>query len=225
MSVDTATGYSEEDYLLISGIQHFSFCRRQWALMYIEGYWENNFYTTDGELKHQRAHDPFLSEKRGDIVTTGDMPVFSRKLGISGKCDIVEFVKDDGGVTLHGRNGRWLPYPVEYKRGSPKIIDADRLQLCAQAICLEEMLLCPKIMYAYIFYNEPRRRETIPLTDELRKSVAAYFSEMRSYYDRRYTPRVKRKKSCDSCSLKDICLPGMPSSENVGAYIDRNLRD
>jgi len=225
LSANTATEYNEEDFLLISGIQHFSFCRRQWALIYIESCWDENYYTTDGGLMHKRAHDKLLSEKRKDIITTGDMPVFSRKLGVNGKCDIVEFTKDNNGIELRGRSGRWLPCPVEYKRGSPKIIDADRLQLCAQAICLEEMLLCPKIENAYIFYGEPRRRENVPLCDELRTNVAEMFGEMHSYYERRYTPRVKQKKSCSLCSLKDKCLPELPSPGSVKNYIEENLRE
>jgi CRISPR-associated exonuclease Cas4 len=174
---------------------------------------------------HERAHDSYLSEKRGDIITTGDMPVFSRRLGITGKCDIVEFIRDENGVSLRGRDGNWIPRPVEYKRGSPKKTDADELQLCAQALCLEEMLLCPKIENAYIFYGEPRRRESVPLTDALREKVKSMFIEMRSYYDRRYTPRVKKSRICGACSLKDVCLPGMSPPDSVRGYIDSRLED
>jgi len=210
---------------MLSGIQHFAFCRRQWALIHIEGAWEDNHLTTDGTLKHKRAHNPFLSEKRKDIITTGDMPVHSRVMGISGKCDIVEFVRDDAGVNLHGRRGNWLPRPVEYKRGSPKISDIDRLQLCAQAMCLEEMLLCPTINTAYLFYGEIRRREEVPLGEPLREKVRAMFAEMHSYFQRRYTPRVKPNKACQSCSLKDVCLPKLPQPGSVAAYINNALQE
>lgn len=216
----------EGDYLQLSGIQHFSFCRRQWALIHIEEVWDENLRTVEGKLMHERAHDPFFSEKRGDTIITREMPVFSNTLGISGKCDIVEFHTDLNGVALHGRDGLWLPCPVEYKRGSPKVNDADRLQLCAQAICLEEMLLCREIEAAYLFYGETRRREAVELTLELRETARTMFAEMRDYFDRRHTPRVKMTKACNACSLKDTCLPRMPQKmSSVRQYIDETIRE
>jgi CRISPR-associated exonuclease Cas4 len=213
----------EDAYLQISGLQHFAFCRRQWALIHIEQAWEENLRTVEGKILHERAHDPFFSEKRGDTLVTREMPIQSHKMGVSGRCDIVEFHADAQGVALFGRAGLWSPCPVEYKRGSPKTNDADRLQLCAQALCLEEMLLCPTIDTAYLYYGETRRREKVPLTDALRESVRSSFAEMHQYYDRRYTPRVKRTKSCNACSLKDICLPRLPQSDSVRGYMDRAL--
>jgi len=217
--------YKEEDYLLLSGIQHFAFCRRQWALIHIENLWAENYLTMDGNIKHKRAHNPFLSEKRRDIIIVGEMPVHSRTMGISGQCDIVEFIQGDNGIPLHKRQGLWLPRPIEHKRGSPKISDIDRLQLCAQAMCLEEMLVCPTIQTAYLFYGETRRREEVALTPSLRENVKAMFEEMHSYFQRRHTPRVKASKACSSCSLKDICLPKLPSQGSVASYIERELRD
>jgi len=217
--------YDEDEYLLISGIQHFTFCRRQWALMYIETQWSENMYTVSGELMHTRAHDQSLTEKRGDIIVSHDMPVFSRSMQVRGKCDIVEFHRDDKGVSLIGREGLWLPCPVEYKRGKPKPHDADRLQLCAQAICLEEMLMCPEIKLAYLYYGETKRREAVLLDVELRNTVRTMFAEMRGYYERRYTPRVKRTKSCASCSLNDLCLPRLPPEGKVSVYINKALEE
>jgi CRISPR-associated exonuclease Cas4 len=208
-----------DDYLQISGIQHFSFCRRQWALIHIEQAWSENLRTVEGRLMHERAHDPFFREKRGNTIITREMPVFSNTLGVSGQCDIVEFHANPNGVALHGREGLWQPCPIEYKRGSPKVNDADRLQLCAQALCLEEMLLCPEIETAYLYYGETRRREAVALTEELRGAVRESFAEMRGYYERRYTPRVKMTKSCNACSLKDICLPRLPKATSVREYI------
>ena len=209
----------QEDYLQLSGIQHFAFCRRQWALIHIEQLWSDNVRTVSGSLMHERAHDPFFTEKRGDRLVSREMPVFSNTLAVSGQCDIVEFRADTAGVTLHGREGLWQPCPVEYKRGSPKVSDAARLQLCAQAMCLEEMLLCIPIETAYLYYGETRRREAVALTPELREEVSAMYKEMRGYADRGYTPRGKYSKSCNACSLKDICLPKMPKSDSVRAYI------
>jgi len=219
------TRIDESDYILLSGIQHFAFCRRQWALIEIEGVWDDNPLTMEGTLKHERAHDPMLSEKRKNIITVGEMPVHSHEMGVSGQCDIVEFIADENGVALYGRSGKWLPRPVEYKRGKPKTGDEDRLQLCAQAICLEEMLQCPQISTAYMFYWETRRREEVPLTGALRAKVKEYYAEMHGYFARKYTPRVKPSKACASCSLKNICLPKLPQPESVAAYIEKALRE
>jgi len=109
--------YEDEDFLTISGIQHFTFCRRRWALIFIECVWEDNEFTVEGTLMHERVHDPLITEKRGNLLTVRDMPVFSRILGIVGKCDVVEFRQDDAGVNIFGREGKWLTCPVEYKHG------------------------------------------------------------------------------------------------------------
>ena len=217
----------EDEFLLLSGIQHYAFCRRQWALIHIEDVWSENERTMSGKLMHEHAHDPHFTEKRGDLIIARDMPVVSQRLRISGKCDVVEFRRDDDrGISIFGRKGRWLPYPVEYKRGSPKVSDADRLQLCAQAVCLEEMLLCPPIEEAYLYYGETKRRELVPLTSELRNRVELLFSEMHELQTRGHTPRTKPSKSCKSCSLKDICLPKLPAADrSVSAYLDKELTD
>jgi len=217
--------FDEDEHLMLSGIQHFAFCRRQWALIHIESQWAENLYTVSGDLMHARAHNKSFTEKRGDVIIARGMPVFSRTLGISGKCDVVEFQRDDDGVALFGRDGLWVPCPVEYKRGKTKSHDADRLQLCTQAICLEEMLLCPEIKTAYLYYGETKRRESVPLDAELRENVRAMFAEMHDYYRRRHTPRVKRTKGCTSCSLKDSCLPKLPQEGHVATYIRKAIME
>ena len=131
--------YREEDFLQLSGLQHFAFCRRQWALIHIEQQWRENLRTVEGDLLHRRAHDEQARERRGDILILRGLSVASAALGISGKCDVVEFRADPGGISLRGEEGLWVPFPVEYKRGSPKPHRADELQLCAQAMCLEKM--------------------------------------------------------------------------------------
>ena len=123
------TEYAEDDYLMISGIQHFKFCRRQWALIHVEQQWAENEHTVTGELMHKKAHDPYLMEKRGDIIVVRSLPVASRELGISGQCDVVEFHKSEDGIKLHGHRGLYSVYPVEYKKGKPKITEEDRLLL------------------------------------------------------------------------------------------------
>lgn len=216
--------YEEEDFLQLSGIQHFDFCRRQWALAYIELQWQENVRTVEGKLLHEKAHDASLAEKRGDLIISRAMPVHSRELGISGECDIVEFHRSAEGITLHGREGLYQVIPVEYKRGKPKVKDADRLQLAAQALCLEEMLCC-HIPAGYLYYGETRHRECVMIDEELRKKVSDTFQEMHQYYERRYTPRVKWSKSCNACSLKDICLPAMGKQKSVSAYIEKKITE
>jgi CRISPR/Cas system-associated exonuclease Cas4 (RecB family) len=116
--------FKEEEYLQLSGLQHFSFCRRQWALIHMEQQWAENVRTTDGRILHEKAHDSSIREKRGDLIITRDMSIHSALLGVSGKCDVVEFHRGETGIPLPGQEGLWQPYPVEYKRGSPKITDA-----------------------------------------------------------------------------------------------------
>jgi CRISPR-associated exonuclease Cas4 len=219
------TEIPEESYLQLSGIQHFAFCRRQWALIHIEQIWSENLRTVEGRLLHERAHDPFLVEKRKNVIVSREIPVFSRSMGVSGRCDVVEFHQDkDYGVPLPGRRGAWLPHPVEYKRGRSKTTNVDRLQLCAQAMCLEEMLVCPPLVSASLYYGEVRRRETVELTDDLRTLVQDMFKEMHQYAARCYTPRVKPNKSCNACSLKDNCLPKMlRGRRTVSAYLAESI--
>lgn len=211
--------YREEEFLQLSGIQHFAFCRRQWALAYIELQWQENVRTFEGRLLHEKAHDVSLKEKRGKLIISRAMPVHSRELGVSGECDVVEFHRAKEGISLFGREGKYRVIPVEYKRGRPKENDVDALQLAAQALCLEEMLCC-EIPMGFLFYGEIRRREEIIFTEKLREKVRVMFAEMHKYYEQRYTPKVKRTKSCNACSLKDICLPSLNKNGSVSNYIE-----
>ena len=165
-----------DDYLQMSGIQHFSFCRRQWALAYLESQWAEDVRTAEGRIQHERCHDDNIVEKRGDLFTVRGLRVISHRLKMSGICDVVEFKADKNGIRLNGRDGLWIPFPVEYKHGSPKQNDADRLQLCAQAMALEEMLVCD-IPKGAIYYAETRRRETVDISDELRNRAQAMAKE------------------------------------------------
>lgn len=217
--------YQEEDYLSLSGIQHFEFCKRQWALIHIEQQWQENLRTVEGSIFHKKAHDGSFTEKRKDIITTRGMRVFSRTLGISGICDIVEFHLDHkNGVPIYGREGKYSVYPVEYKNGEPKVDDMDILQIVAQVMCLEEMLCC-EITRGYLFYGRTRRRIEITITDALRNKVREDFNEMHQYYERRYTPKVKRSKSCNACSLKEVCLPVLCKDISVKGYINKRINE
>ena len=212
--------YAEDDYLMISGIQHFNFCRRQWALIHVEQQWAENEHTVIGELMHKKAHDPYLTEKRKDLLVVRALPVSSRTMGVSGECDIVEFRKCEDGVKLHGHRGFYSIYSIEYKKGKPKHSEEDILQLTAQAMCLEEMF-STTVTEGAIFYGETRRREVVAITEELKNEVCQTFEEMHQYYDRRYTPKVKYSKACASCSLKEICLPKLEKAE----YLKRALEE
>ena len=216
--------FAPEDCLMISGLQHFRFCRRQWALIHLEQQWAENLRTVEGEFLHERAHNEQLQERRGDLLTVRGLRVQSLTLGLSGICDVVEFRQDARGVPLSGKEGQWLPYPVEYKRGVPKQDGCDELQLCAQAMCLEEMLCC-EIPEGALYYGEPRRRLRVSLTKELREEVRSDAAQMHTLYRRGHTPRARRTKSCNACSLKELCLPGLQKSGSVRDYLRRHMED
>ena len=167
---------------------------------------------------HRRAHDTQLRERRGNVLTIRGLSVVSRSLGISGQCDVVEFHQTPDGVPLRGEEGLWLPYPVEYKHGAPKENPADRLQLCAQAMCLEEMLCCP-VPEGALYYGETHRRCVIVLDEPLRETVRGMLEEMHQLYRRGYTPKVKPSKSCNACALKGLCLPALLRRDTSAQYL------
>lgn len=214
----------EDDFLPLSGIQHFAFCRRQWALIHLEQQWAENLRTVEGDLLHERAHDEDFAEKRGNTLTVRGLRVQSSALGVSGSCDVVEFQADETGIPLAGYEGRWRPYPVEYKRGHSKSTDADRLQLCGQAMCLEEMLCCA-VPEGALFYGETRRRERVKLTEEFREEVRAMLTEMHAYQKRGRTPKVKTGTFCNACSLKEVCLPRLCKNRSARAYLKNALEE
>ena len=209
---------SEESYLLLSGLQHFKFCRRQWALIHIEQQWAENFRTVDGALMHRNAHDVGFQESRGDLYVTRGVSVTSPTLGVSGQCDVLEYHRSDTGIPLRGKDGLWQPYPVEYKRGSPRKDTGDALQLCGQAMCLEEMLCC-SIPEGALYYGEIRRRVTVSFSEELRGEVRRMLEEMHELFQRGYTPKVKPAKHCNACSLRELCLPKLMKPRSVAAYL------
>ena len=211
--------YKEEDFLQLSGLQHFLFCRRQWALIHIEAQWADNLRTVEGNLMHERTHKEELTEKRGDTIITRGMAVFSRKMGVSGKCDVLEFHRSGSGVSIFGWEDLWRPYPVEYKRGEPKENNCDAAQLCGQAMCLEEMLCC-EISSGALFYDERKRRTIVEFSSELRSEVLAALKEMHELYDKGYTPKVKPGKSCNACSLKELCMPVLMKNTSVKEYLE-----
>ena len=213
--------YQDEEFLALSGIQHFAFCRRQWALIHVAGLWGDNYLTATGQMMHSRAHDEAIKERRGSLLVVRGLFVRSRELGLSGICDVVEFRQDAGGISLHGEEGAWKPTPIEYKRGSSKNSDCDRLQVCAQAMCLEEMLGCD-IECGHLFYKQTQSRELVRFSNELRESVRKSADEMHQLFSRGYVPRVKKNRACIACSLADECLPAL-QSRSAFSYIDEAL--
>jgi CRISPR-associated exonuclease Cas4 len=218
-----AREYTTEELLPLSGIQHFLFCRRQWALIHVEMQWKDNVLTAEGKLLHERVDDPFFTETRNGVIFARSVPVASYRLGLSGICDMVEFTPSEEGVRLPGREGKYIPAPVEYKRGRPKLDPVDEAQLCAQAICLEEMLSV-SISTGYLYYGETRHRTPVVLGNELRALVEKMAQEMHIYFERGYTPRVKPSKSCRSCSLAEICLPRLQErTSSVSTYLREQI--
>lgn len=212
------------DYLQISGLQHFCFCRRQWALIHIEQQWTENQRTAEGRLMHERCHDDMLREKRGDLLIMRGMRAISHRLRLTGVLDVVELRADPEGVALQNQPGLWLPMPVEYKRGSPKENDADRLQLCAQAMALEEMFVCD-IPRAALYYGATRRREDVELTPELRQKTQSMADEMNAYFARGHTPKARMGRQCEACSLKGVCLPELCRTANAADYVRAHINE
>ena len=221
----TKAEYTSDELLPLSGIQHFLFCRRQWALIHVEQQWKENALTAEGRIMHNRVDDPFFTETRNGVITARSVPVASYRLGLSGVCDVVEFTESPDGVRLPGRNGYYLAAPVEYKRGKEKQNHSDEAQLCAQAMCLEEMLSVA-IPRGYLYYGETRHRVDIEFTTELRTLVKDMSDEMHNYFSRGYTPRVKPFKGCRSCSLADVCLPVLQGKVIAASkYIKQQVED
>ena len=177
--------------LPLSGLQHLAFCPRQWALIHLEQVWVENQLTAEGLLLHERVDLPG-QVRRDPLRTVRGLWIESRRLHLTGRADVVEF--------------RPEPYPVEYKRGKRKPSDCDLVQLCAQALCLEEML-GTLIERGAIFYGEPRRRLEVQFTRELRLRTEDLTATMHSLYTQRITPPAMPGPHCKSCSLIHVCLP------------------
>lgn len=216
--------YSDDDLLMLSGIQHIAFCERQFALAYIELQWKENVLTTEGNHLHERVDDPLESDKRGNIITYRAFPLISRQLGLTGRADVIELeYSEEYGVNLEGYKGKWLLHPVEYKRGKQKPDNRDAVQVCAQAICLEEMFHI-EIQRGSLFYAETRRRVIVEFMPELRQNVFELARRMHELFDGGITPLPVYKSHCKSCSLIDICLPqSLSNKKKASDYLRKEL--
>lgn len=215
---------NETDFLMLSGLAHFRFCRRQWALIHLEQQWNENVLTLEGHYMHERVHDDNFTELRGSKLLSRGMPVRSETLKITGVCDMVELYQDETGVSIQGREGKWQIYPVEYKHGKPNERGSDELQLCAQAMCLEEMFVTD-IPEGAIYYGKTRHRMTVALTQDLREQTKVALEEMYRLFARGYTPKAKWTKACKNCSLVEICQPKLSKQMSASEYIKRMLEE
>ncbi len=212
------------EYLSLSGIQHFAFCQRQWALIHVEQQWEENILTFRGQELHRRTNDPFVVEKRKDKVIARAAPIVSHTLGLYGVADVVEFERSESGISLEGRRGLWWPVPVEYKAGRPKPNNCDTLQLCAQAICLEEMFGIA-LEKGHIFYGKVRKRLDVLLDDELRYETTRTASLMHDMFEAGITPSANYTNQCDKCSLIEQCMPKLSKRRRVENYLLKAMED
>jgi len=220
--------YSEDDLLPLSGLQHLHFCERQWGLIHIEQQWEENRLTAEGRVLHERVHDGG-SEGRPGVVIARGLHLYSLRLGLTGQADVVEFQQvesgAEGAMQLADRLGWWRPFPVEYKRGKPKADSCDEVQLCAQAMCLEEAFGA-EIGNGALFYGTNRRRTEVWFDGELRELTATLARRMHALYAAGVTPPAVYAKKCDRCSLYGRCLPRAISKRaGVKRYLATALRD
>lgn len=191
--------YTEEELLPLSGIQHFAYCPRQWGLIHIEKQWAENLGTAEGRIVHNRVDDPYFSESRGLLRVERSTPLVSKELGLYGVADLMEIVENvKGGIKEYTL--------VEYKRGKPKIDDRDEVQLCAQAVCIEEMRGI-NIGHGYFYYDMVKRRQRANFTRELRARVKELSAAMHDYFEKGVTPTAEKSSKCRYCSLSDICVP------------------
>jgi len=208
---------SESDFLPVSALQHLLFCERQCALIHIEREWAENRLTAQGKVLHEAA-DSGRNEKRNDLFIARSVAIKSTQYGISGKADVVEFYLNNAkGVELPGRTGLWQPVPVEYKRGKPKINDCDRVQLCSQALCLEEMYKT-NIQEGALYYYTIRRREIVLIDDSLRTETLKLIQKLHALIKSGEIPKAQYTPACKNCSLNDICQPELKVSKALKYY-------
>lgn len=220
--------FVEEELLPLSALQHLVFCERQAALIHLERVWADNPATVEGSYLH-RATDAGQGESRGDVRITRGLPLRSLRLGLSGRADVVEFhrVGADAamrGVELPSTRGHFLPFPVEYKRGRPKRTHrADEVQLCAQAMCLEEML-DTTVLEGALFYGKTRHRVLVAFDAGLRELTEQTAKQLHDLFAARITPAAVWQRKCRECSLLEICQP-RAGARSAARYVERLFID
>src|SRR5690625_1427668 len=220
--------YHEDDYLMLSGIQHYYFCKRQWRLIHVEQQWKDKRGTAAGQIIHRNEDNPYLKEERKNHIISRAMPISSTSLGLSGVLDVVEFTKDNkNGIPISNKDGLWKPHIIEFKRGKEKKDERDIVQLVAQVICLEETLSID-INFSYLYYNQTNKKVKIEITTELRNLVSYISKEMHDSYSEGITLIAESYKNCKECSLYDICIPRLTKkkvsiSNYMNNYLDEDL--
>ena len=210
--------YEENDLLPLSGLQHLLFCERQCALIHIEQVWVENRFTAEGRIMHERVHGEGR-ESRGDVRIEYAMPLRSLRLGLIAKADVVEFHRD-----TESPDSIWRPFPVEYKRGKPKKGNYDKVQVCAQALCLEEMLDVD-IPAGALFYGKTRRRQEVVIDSALRRETEDAAKRYHALVESEVTPRPVYSKKCDSCSMVDLCMPKtVAKARSINNYLKDAVR-
>jgi len=204
-----------DDLIFLSALNHYLYCPRRSALIHIEQIWTENLFTAEGRIMHERV-DTGNRESRGTVRVEYAMPLRSLRLGLIGKADVVEF---------HKKEGRWIPFPVEYKRGKPKVGNYDRVQLCAQALCLEEMLNVA-VPCGALFYGKIRRREEVTLDSALRVKTEDAAKRLHDLFSSGVTPKPIYTKKCKSCSLLELCLPEVAGKmRSVERYLTKVVQE
>ncbi len=212
---------SAPESLLISGIQHFMFCKHQWGLIHIESAWEENALTFEGSALHVRADNPEIKESRGNVFYSRSVPVRSLELNMNGVIDVIEYTQAANGLYVSEKGKSYTPRLIEYKRGSPKEGLEDKVQLAALAMAYSEMTgFAPD--FGYIYYFQTNRREKVEFTEELKRMVRELAREMHGYYDAGVTPPPKKFKGCRNCSFYPTCSFGF-GGRDASAYIDAVL--
>ena len=217
--------YDDDQMLMLSGIQHYMFCLRQWALIHVEQQWADNRLTAEGEVLHKNVDDPSYRQKNGDTITLRGVHIASHALGLYGICDAIELLPSEtkeNAITHPKYSGYWRLYPIEYKRGHRKPDEWDAVQLAAQVMCLEEMYEI-QIPEAALFYYETRRREVVSINEPLRRLTYELSEAMHKTFDGGITPKAVPQHSCKNCSLFDICSPELTKKTTVAYYLKKSF--
>ena len=204
--------YEIDDLIFLSALNHYLYCPRRCALIHIEQLWSENLFTAEGRILHDKA-DSNKFESRGNIRIDYSVPLRSLRLGLVGKADVVEF---------HKHGDMWIPFPVEYKRGKPKMDDCDKVQLCAQAICLEEMMKV-EIPEGALFYGQTRRREEVVFDEKLRRETEVAAKKVHELIESGITPKAEYSKKCERCSLLHLCLP--KANSKASSYLAKAMEE
>lgn len=229
--------YTEDEFVPISALAQLAYCPRRCALLHLEGAWEDNRFTIEGRLLHENVHE-HRTEAQGPVRIARGLRLHSLRLGLVGQADVVEFhrleadpgdnspddVHQSEGACLPGQTGRWRPFPVEHKRGRPKPQQADEVQLCAQAICLEEMLQVT-VPRGALFYHQPRRRTDVTFDGNLRQRTEQLAQQLHELLAGTTTPSPDPGRKCSGCSLRGVCLPEVSTIKSVADYVDSMLAE